>query len=569
MTSLRPSRSSWGVPEGAESLTNHLIGAVLAVLYLVVLVKTAHGIGYARDEGFYFRAASAYSDWFDLLVRDADTATSQSAVDATWSNNHEHPALVKSVFGITWNLFYKKLHLFSEEGTSYRFGGMCFAAGAVWLIYVWGARARSRAAGLVAALLFALMPRVFYHAHLDCFDVPIVCMWTLCAYVYWRSLQTGTLGWAIATGVIFGLALDTKHNSWFLPVALTAHAFITYRGRIWRGLKYGEIRAPLALWAMASIGPFVFMGLWPWIWFDTVDRLTGYANFHLNHEYYNMIFLGVDYWKPPMPRTYMWIMTAATVPTITLLLFLTGALSRARAHLAPLFSRNALRPYDPEQTDLLWIICLLVQIAPWALSTSTPIFGGTKHWLTAYPFLCLFAGTGFDVVAGHVRSLFAGRLSRVSLGALEVTMGAAVLAAPLAETMHSHPWGLSNYTPLVGGASGAATLGLNRQFWGFTTGAVTDWLNEHVEPGQSVFIHDTAGESWDMLHRDGRLLPKVQAAWTIPSSAVALYHHEEHMEGVEYQIWSAYGTSSPADIGVYDGVPIIYVYAHPGQVRDK
>ena len=41
------------------------------------------------------------------------------------------------------------------------------------------------------------------------------------------------------------------------------------------------------------------------------------------------------------------------------------------------------------------------------------------------------------------------------------------------------------------------------------------------------------------------------------------------MEGVEYQIWSAYGTSSPADIGVYDGVPIIYVYAHPGQVRDK
>src|SRR4051812_18347251 len=154
-TSLRPPRS--GAPQGAGNLLNHLIGAALAILYLVVLVKTAHGIGYARDEGFYFRAASAYSDWFDLLVRDANTATSQGAVDATWSNNHEHPALVKSVFGITWNLFYKKLHLFSEEGTSYRFGGMCFAAGAVWLIFVWGARARSRSAGLVAALLFALM----------------------------------------------------------------------------------------------------------------------------------------------------------------------------------------------------------------------------------------------------------------------------------------------------------------------------------------------------------------------------------------------------------------------------
>src|SRR4051812_7164180 len=169
-TSLRTPRT--GAPQGAESLVNHLIGAALAVLYLVILVKTAHGIGYARDEGFYFRAASAYSDWFDLLVRDANAATLQSAVDATWSNNHEHPALVKSMFAITWNLLYKKLHLFTEEGTSYRFGGMCFAAGAVWLIYLWGARARSRTAGFVAALLFALMPRVFYHAHLDCFDVP-------------------------------------------------------------------------------------------------------------------------------------------------------------------------------------------------------------------------------------------------------------------------------------------------------------------------------------------------------------------------------------------------------------
>ena len=96
---------------------------------------------------------------------------------------------------------------------------------------------------------------------------------------------------------------------------------------------------------------------------------------------------------------------------------------------------------------------------------------------------------------------------------------------------------------------------------------MTDWLNEHVEPGQSVFIHDTAWESWDMLHRDGRLAPQGAGSMDHPVSAVALYHHEEHMEGVEYQIWSAYGTSSPAHIGVYDGVPIIYVYAQPGQVH--
>src|SRR5439155_11702885 len=41
---------------------DHWIGFVLAFFYLVVLVKTAHQLGYARDEGFYFSAASSYSN---------------------------------------------------------------------------------------------------------------------------------------------------------------------------------------------------------------------------------------------------------------------------------------------------------------------------------------------------------------------------------------------------------------------------------------------------------------------------------------------------------------------------
>ena len=546
---------------------DHLIGAALAVVYLFVLVKTAHGLGYARDEGFYFRAAQTYASWFEHLFRDPATAFQRAMVDSYWSNNHEHPALVKSMFGLSWSLLYKKWHLFAEEGTSYRFGGMCFAAAGLWLIYLWGAQARSRTVGLVAALLFALMPRIFYHAHLDCFDVPIAVMWTLCAYCYWRSLENLDLGWAITTGIVFGLTLDTKHNSWILPPALVLHALLS-RGRfIWRGLKRGQLRAPPALWGMAAIGPFVFFALWPWIWFDTVERLKGYVQFHLHHEYYNIVFLGETYWRAPSPRGYSLFMTAATVPTVTLLLFLVGAASRARVKLAPLFSRCA-PDYDPRATDLLWAIGLTVQYAPWILSTKYPIFGGTKHWFTAYPFLCLFAGVGFEWMAARIRALANGTfVARVPARAIDVALGATVLAAPLAETAHSHPWGLSNYTPLVGGASGAATLGLNRQFWGFTTGAVTGFLNAHVSPGQAVYIHDTAGESWDMLHRDGRLAPHVGAAWSIQGSTFALYHHEEHMETVEYQIWTAYGTATPVHIGAYDGVPIIYVYAKPGQMK--
>jgi Dolichyl-phosphate-mannose-protein mannosyltransferase len=551
---------------------DHLIGLALGAGYVTILVLTASKLGYARDEGFYFRAAESYAGWFDRLLANPSAAMERGAVDGAWGANHEHPALVKSLFGLSWKLLYKNWHLFSEEGTSFRFAGMCFAGMGLWLIYIWGAEVRTRLAGLVAALLFALMPRVFYHSHLDCFDVPIATMWALAAYVYWRSLRSGTLGWALLAGVAFGLALDTKHNAWFLPIAAVLHTSLTRGGTILRGFRRGEFRVPLALVSMATLGPLVFFALWPWIWFDTVARLTAYVQFHLNHEYYNMVFLGENYWKPPMPRGYAWLMTLGTVPTITLVLFGIGALSRIRAHLARVFHWSGPAAHDAAGTDLLWAIGVGIAYAPW-LSTSTPIFGETKHWFNAYPFLCLFAGVGFDVVARSMRPLAlriserVPRLGRVLPGwGYDALLAIVTLSAPLVETVHSHPWGLSNYTPLVGGAAGAASLGLNRQFWGFTTGAVTDYLNAHVHPGDSVFIHDTAGDAWDMLHRDGRLRPEVGAAWAPHQGTFALYHHEEHMEGVEYQIWTAYKTASPVHIGSYDGVPIIYVYAKPGHV---
>jgi 4-amino-4-deoxy-L-arabinose transferase-like glycosyltransferase len=558
-------------------LWDHLIGFGLGAVYVAILVVTAHQIGYARDEGFYFRAAESYANWFELLWKQPSAALARGAVDAAWAANHEHPALVKSLFALSWKLLYKEWHLFSEEGTSFRFAGMCFAGAGLWLLYIWGSQAKTRTTGLIAALSFALMPRIFYHAHLDCFDVPIATMWTLAAYAYWRSLRDGTLGWAIWAGVAFGLALDTKHNAWFLPVAVVAHTLIIRGRSIAAGLLQGQLRIPLALATMATIGPLVFFALWPWIWFDTMARLTGYVQFHLNHDYYSIVFLGETYWRPPMPRAYAWVMTAATVPTITLVLFGIGVGSRLAAHVRRFVPRwGPAAPRDPAGTDLLWAIGLVISYAPW-LSTNTPIFGGTKHWFNAYPFLCLFAGVGFDVVLEKIRPLMkegtaalAGRapvFARLPSWSHGVLLGAVVLAAPLAETVHSHPWGLSNYTPLVGGASGAASLGLNRQFWGFTTGAVTDFLNDHVRVGDSVYVHDTAGDSWEMLHRDGRLRREVQAAWAPHQGGFALYHHEEHMEGVEYQIWTAYKTTSPVHIGAYDGVPIVYVYARPGYVR--
>ncbi|HEX7671853.1 MAG TPA: glycosyltransferase family 39 protein, partial [Polyangiaceae bacterium] len=302
-----------------------LIAIALAAGYVTLLLHTVHDLGYARDEGFYFRAATDYKKWFDMLLRTPALALEQDSVDRFWRDNHEHPSFVKSLFALSFKCLYVDHKVFREAGTAFRFPGMVLSSLGVATTYLWGRRSISRLAGCVAAVLLAMQPAIFYHAHLACFDAAVMSMWLITTYAYVRSLDGGGLPWALLTGVLYGLELDTKHNAWLLPPALIVHFLITRGVRgVRRDLGVSRTQVPLALLAMATIGPVVFYLTWPWLWFDTGKRLAEYVAFHMNHDYYNMEFLGETYFRPPMPRLYAWVMTAATVPTITLALFLLG-----------------------------------------------------------------------------------------------------------------------------------------------------------------------------------------------------------------------------------------------------
>jgi len=536
---------------------DHATGIALGALYVMWLLRTERTLGFARDEGFYFHASSQYQRWFEVAFSSWPTAQQQSFIDPIWSANHEHPALMKSLFALSHWYFFDKWHAFADQSTAYRFPGMLMAGICVWVLYLWGARAISRPAGIFAACAFALMPNVFYHSHLACFDIGITTMWTLALYVYWRSIGRGW-GYALLVGIVFGLALETKHNAWILPWVIIPHALWTHRRSL---AGKGVVGLPLSVISMVVLGPIIFISLWPWLWSDTVPRIEEYLRFHLNHEYYNIEYLGQNYFGPPSPRSYMPVMILATVPTVTILLFLLGISNRVQ---------NALKrfvgaaPRDREQTDLLWALGFLAAVGPWILSSKTPIFGGTKHWMPAYPFLALFAARGFQIVLARVEKLFADRKENIRLAA-RATIWATALAAPLVLTAHSHPFGLSAYVPLVGGSQGAADLGLNRQFWGFTTETANiEYLDANAPRGATVFIHDTAWDSWMRMTDEGRIRRDIRGVASPSEAALALVHHELHMAEIDHHIWVAFGTACPAYVVAHDGVPIVSIYRRPG-----
>src|SRR5690606_28236827 len=159
---------------------------------------------------------------------------------------------------------------------------------------------------------------------------------------------------------------------------------------------------------------------------------------------------------------------------------------------------------DDRAPVALLVISALVAMGPF-LTGRAPIFGAEKHWAPAIPTLSVLAGAG--VVAAvrvavdrlvRARALPARRAA-LARGAGVLLVGAAVVGAAAAETAAAHPYALSHYNALAGGAPGGADLGMNRQFWGYAARGVLDELSRRAPdpsgPPAFVYTHDAA-PSW-------------------------------------------------------------------------
>ncbi|NUO51877.1 MAG: hypothetical protein HOV80_23755, partial [Polyangiaceae bacterium] len=350
-----------------------IVAAALFVGCLSLLLLTVRDLGYARDEGFYFHASTTYGAWLERLFTNRAEAMQRDVIDGFFSVNNEHPALIKLAFATSHVLLDKKWDLFSEAGTAFRFPAMALAAALCAAVYLRASRL-GHAAGIVGALSLFFMPHFFFHAHLACFDVPITAMFFFVCLAYERALETKGPLWPVITGLLFGLALDTKHNSWFLPIAFASHAVVLAvlawreRAPIFKAVE----RSLASLVAMAVIGPPVLIALWPWLWHQPVDRFMEYARFHLEHDYYNMEFLGENYFQPPFPRAYAPVMTIATVPIVTLAAGMWGVVRAARVLVSDVVTR-ARGACERSSSFVLFALAIGASYGAW-LSTGTPIF---------------------------------------------------------------------------------------------------------------------------------------------------------------------------------------------------
>jgi hypothetical protein len=553
---------------------HRLVALAIFAAVLGVTVAAAPRQGINRDEAYYMKAGEQYvTYWEHTLGGELARPFSSAAIARYWDYNHEHPPLMKLLYGVSWRLTHqcrcaedRDLHppvarldpgerhvtlgLFELESTAFRLPTMiCFALLCA-LVYMFFAEAFGGVAGAVAAaLLTALQPRMFFHAQTAGFDLPAATWWFATTYAWWRAHASTRRFPGVAVGVLWGLFLATKLQSFFLPIALGLHwlwMLVEHR----RGRR---ARAP-SIWPivwMAVISPLVLLVSWPWLWHDTLRRFGAYLDFHLTHVHYNFEYLGVNYNRPPYPWHEPLGMLVFTAPVVLLALAAAGAVILARTRRS--------RDDGGRATGVLLFLAGFVPVAIFLRGT-VPIFGETKHWLATMVSLAIAAGVAVQAIGHAVVVELGGRARRAIMAGL---VAIAVIPAAV-ETARSHPYGLSHYNALAGGAAGGADLGMNRQFWGYSVLGIIPWLDAHLPQNGKLYLHDWNHDAYEIYRRERRLRGDIADAGMemagMRGSGAALVVHEKHFNKYDVMIWEAYGHAQPSEVLTLDGVPLVTVY---------
>jgi len=587
-----------------------LISAGLFLSAFIALWATEASVGFVRDESVYFAAAQSYAAWLQQLFRDPSTAFTDAAIVRAFDFNHEHPAMMKLLFGISHHIFHQGLG-WLRPATALRLPAFATAALIPPLLYRFGTALYGRIAGLFAAISFLLVPRQFFNAHLACFDVPIATFWLLTVYLFWKA-QHAPRFW-IWCGISFGLALATKHNGWFLPFVLapfalwrgwaatradpssrtsfglllgawvgTAILFVLWwvatagralqswallspatallltvlGGTTWllARLRRTNLRAfrPLAaLAAMGCIGPLMFYLLWPYLWHHPIERAAWYFDFHATHVHYAWFYLGRVLRQPPFPLEYVLVKTALTVPLAILVPMALGLFS------AILFSTSA--DSSARWDQMLIAVNALASIIIIS-HPDVPHFGGVKHWFPSMCFLGLLAGWSVSRATSNLAALLPERWSWRKSWLSPALLFVVLLCSPLIALVRVHPYGTSFYSELAGGIPGAATLGMQRQFWSNNVTGVLPWINAHAPLNARLWLHEVTGLAFQQYQLNGMLRTDIRLANGPEDAQLVAYQYHQEFREQEFETWQEFGTQSPVT-GLYlDETPQVVVY---------
>lgn len=429
-----------------------LTALIIFILVLTAVVSTQKDIGITWDE-IYINddAAKIYVEWSKLAINgilSGDfTFTSKEVIDSFFEAISDggrinwHPPFARILGGISRKL----LTSFIGEMQAYRMPSAIFFSLEAALLFLIVSRFFGISSGILSSMSFVLIPRVFAHAHIFALDTPVSAMWFITIYSFIRGLENKR--WAIATGFLFGLALSTKIHAALIPVAAATWYILTRDSRIWRNAL-----------SMSLLSIPVFILSWPWLWYDTFSRMSGFENDQIGNLSTNFkitYYLGNSL-SSAMPWHYVTVLLLTTLPPLILIAFFYGSAVTIKNNIN-ILNNNGAENVNGWNIALLLLANAGIMLAA-ASAPGVPKYDGVRLFLPAFTFISAIAGIG----AQYFISFYLKKRWQKSV------IFMLYLLLPLLYLIQIHPYELSYYNLFAGGIKGANKIGLETTYWGDT-----------------------------------------------------------------------------------------------------
>lgn len=376
----------------------------------------------------------------------------------------------------------------------------------IWLIGTFAGRWFGSTAGWSSALCYALMPRVFGHAHLAALETctnlaflaPILFVgqkWGATNPADGQPLRPQH-EWlcAILVGVLIGAAFLTKIQAVLLPIPIAVWTLIRWRGR---GLAWLSV-AGIVTAAMFFFG-------WPWLQIDPFAHVHEYLGRGVERQTLYCWYFGQRYADVDIPWHYPFVMFFMTLPLGTLVLGAAGFSRRLRRirgeQSGAVFGSTAMAalvPNAPESQTLrtgerqraaqsssaitrtALLGAMLVFVLTFFAMPGITVYDGERLFLIVYPLFAMAAGAGTQSLHQYLLKYFS------QAGSTGVTL--LFLAAQSIVIFWLHPCELSYYN-CGAGLAGANLLGLERTYWqdSFTRSFWRDVVRQ-VPKGTTLYL---------------------------------------------------------------------------------
>lgn len=533
-----------------------IIAVMLFFASVVSLTATEKDIGLTWDESEYIVAGYVYANWFPLLISEPGKAFSSETIEQSWNFNHFHPPVSKVVSGLVSKAARPML-----SGTpAARLGNILLNSLLVAFLFMLVSSQMGILTGLAAALFMQTLPRYFFHAHLSTLDVPVASLMVVTLTLFWLWRHNRGIGYDIGLGALFGIAVGAKINAAFILPALALWVLICYRER------YMGRRLVL----MGAVGMATWFAIWPWLYYDTVARVAEFIGLMtVDHPNIGQWYLGAFH-KPP-PWHFPWVMLAAVVPLVPLLLAIGGIVSTL---------------VSPEKCafGLFLLINCLVPLCILSLGL-TVVYDNERLFIPAFPFLMAFAGIGLVGLIRFAHQKISPFLSNSAATRLKPALAAIIVAIAfvphLTAAASLYPHLLSYYSGAIGGLAGATRLGFETTYWGETYQHAIPYLNEHAKPGDTVWIEDWSQQIYFAYQFFGELRDDVRLAmsYEVPShfapqqastvvrdyrqaDFVVFQHRQTQFseQGMEHPLRKWLQEQEPAMTIERDGVTLLAIY---------